>query len=781
MGTLFSGWNVKLCFVLVALACCWNYAYVAAENADPTNEEATTKPAPSKEKKAFDLAIKRSDIKGAIAILRKIQKETEGVVDDAMLYSVASLIHSKSWSWGMNKGKERYEMWSPLYGLSLHTKLEYAVAANCSRGLMESGEPGKAMIYWGQSGRRALKKWKEIDFSGGEEDLKEAIKKAQTIEKALRIFAYGFGSSEEQQYRVKGVDLANQLTEMTRKTSQYGLKELKLTDPRINAKLEDILNDHSRRLLNFCVVQAKAKDKTFRTKLIDEEPETSIHFKRLEKTRLPASGLGRIVVADVNNDNFVGVFVPTTGLFLNINGSGKFERSNPFKGEPMRMARSGAIVDVNNDCLPDLVVAFRGKPGSIVVNLQQEDGSFKKLPPQIAVHNPEGFGLFDGDLNGVIDIFLASYEGTSPRDMILRGCGDGTFEDVTEKWGRSGKVLTQAGRGVSPADYDGDGRTDVYVSNYRLDRNMFWHNKGTRDMPKFIESCEAPLFGKESRKVDEDDLDAGVAGMAAMDEGEKYYGHTIGSVWGDIDNNGHLDLVCANLAHPRYITMGFSDITRVYLNDGKKFRDNTIASGIRFSELNSDPLLADFDNDGDLDLSITDVYKASLNHIFQGDGKGGFAEITHRSEGCVFDGWGQAAGDFDNDGDLDWFVGGIRVTERKAFNRSIQLFENTYISNNEIPTNGNFVQIRLRGKHTVNTMAYGAQAKVIAGNKTYLREVAGMRGTSSCDDPVVHVGLGTYKGKVDLEIRWSYSHSSKVSGLEVNRRYSVEEPEPDTE
>jgi hypothetical protein len=54
-----------------------------------------------------------------------------------------------------------------------------------------------------------------------------------------------------------------------------------------------------------------------------------------------------------------------------------------------------------------------------------------------------------------------------------------------------------------------------------------------------------------------------------------------------------------------------------------------------------------------------------------------------------------------------------------------------------------------------------------------VREVAGMRGISNCDDQVVHVGLGKYSGLVDVEIRWIGDRVQKVKGLKNGRRYEI--------
>src|SRR5207253_6292700 len=112
-------------------------------------------------------------------------------------------------------------------------------------------------------------------------------------------------------------------------------------------------------------------------------------------------------------------------------------------------------------------------------------------------------------------------EGYQPH-AIYRNQGDGTF---VEAW--KTKERCQPASGVTAADFDEDGHLDIFVSNYRLEPNLLWLNDGKG---KFKDVAKA----------------YGAAGN--MKEGA--YGHTIGSAWGDLDNDGHLDLFVGNFSHP---------------------------------------------------------------------------------------------------------------------------------------------------------------------------------------------------------------------------------------
>lgn len=209
------------------------------------------------------------------------------------------------------------------------------------------------------------------------------------------------------------------------------------------------------------------------------------------------------------------------------------------------------------------------------------------------------------------------------------------------------------------------------------------------------------------------------------------------------------------------------DLSRVYLNTGHGFEDHTLDSGLVYRETNEDPLLADFNNDGHLDLSIINSYRVWVNQLYEGVGGGSFREVTFRTGAFASNAGGQAAADFDNDGDLDWFV--------FDGNRGMLVYKNKLIDEGKAPANANWIELKLHGGKHVNGMAYGARITVEANGRSYVREIAGMRGSSNCDDQVVHVGLGEYAGKVNVEVRWIGNRIQEFNGLEANKRHEIYE------
>jgi len=709
---------------------------------------------------------------------------------------IISYIGSNSYSQRFD-GEEFVQVLEPLEDIFDNTSGEHQIRSLYFWGLMDTGRRTKALELWRKSRIQMNSLFDKPYLTDLRRLSREENTKLGSLSGAYERYVVGFMFSKNQEDKLLGVELAKKFYDWILASVHKDMKKIKLEHPAAKPQIKQLLTDRAYAQLVYALIKAGLITDPDANPFLKDQPETDIRFRLAENTGFeeytPIESKFRrphrhpIVLGDYDGDGYIDVLVPDKGLWRNLEGRGKFERMDK-NLEVNIKGMFGAFADVNNDSLVDLIIAG---PKQYEVSLQTQKKKFQlvKEASSFAVVS-QGIGLFDGDADGFIDVFISGWgssggKGGTPY-AVLRNRGDGTFENITEDWGFAADDMIVCDAGVSPGDYDNDGFIDIYVSNIyiNLQRNVLWHNISEKDKPFFVECASAPWFGRGQRPEVFEGADRGVEGRhyiraankdwppmewPPIQNGRTYWAPTFGSAWGDINGDGTLDLVCTNTSHPSSIRWGspFLEISRVYLNTGSSFKDHTLEAGLVFRETNKDPLLADFNNDGALDLSIINSYVPYANQLYEGMGDGSFEEVTFHTGAFAFNAKTQAFGDFDNDGDLDWFV--------HDANRGILLFENKLIDKGKIPEKANWIQIKLIGGEQVNSMAYGARVTVEAKDKIYVREVAGMRGTSNCDDQVVHVGLGDYTGKVDVEVRWIGDKVQKISGLDINRRHVITE------
>ena len=433
-------------------------------------------------------------------------------------------------------------------------------------------------------------------------------------------------------------------------------------------------------------------------------------------------GNGAACWADFNNDGWTDLCAG--GVWTNRAGM-RFEKTADIPGPCV-------AADFDNDGYVDLFCwsalrLYRNNAGKGFTEFK-----LPKLPACVSR------GACWGDINGdgYVDLFVGGYENW-PKQITY------PFLVLMNEKGKSFSLArTQSryrARGVTACDFDGDGDLDIYVSNYRLQPNLLWVNNGKGGME-----------------------DGARAHGVVATSGKFGGGHSIGSAWGDFNNDGLIDLFAGNFAHRD--SRGNQPQSRFLQNLGRKgdhkFKDLGTC-GVFYQESYASPAAGDFDNDGNLDLYFTTVYgtasfgKKNNPVLYRGDGKFAVADVTAAVKLPKLSPTYQAAwADFDNDGDLDLVSAG-------------RLFVNQ-------GTGHNWIKIRLQGNGTtVNRSAIGAQVRIKLGKKTLVRQVEAGTGEGNQNDLTLHFGLGTQKGPVSIEISWPGKRRQTIKDLAINRSHTV--------
>ena len=256
-------------------------------------------------------------------------------------------------------------------------------------------------------------------------------------------------------------------------------------------------------------------------------------------------------------------------------------------------------------------------------------------------------GDFDGD--GWIDLFVL--RGDVGPNLLYRNLGGNVFEDVAQAAGvayTKGSDQNYRHSGPAFADMDGDGDLDLFIGGIEGDPSFLFHNEGDGT---FTDAT----------------AESGIDTIASR--------HTLSAAFGDYDLDGDLDMFLTHWGTPRGVGE-YVNTEHLWRNDTLhgviRFTDVSLEAGIAPSIIAADPVesfggagfdytfsptFARIDHDRLPDLVIAADFRTSMFYINNGDGT--FRNVTDRSVLVDRNGMGAALGDYDEDGDLDWFVTSI--------------------------------------------------------------------------------------------------------------------------
>jgi hypothetical protein len=496
-----------------------------------------------------------------------------------------------------------------------------------------------------------------------------------------------------------------------------------------------------------------------------------------------------VAVLDYNNDGFEDVYFVNGAsipgltktdssywnrLYLN-NGDGTFTDVTARAGVAGEGYGMGvAVGDYDNDGWDDLFIAgvnrnilFHNNGDGTFTDITEKTGlaAVSAKPWSIAA------GWFDYDNDGWLDLFVVNYCKWVPEEdpycgenkpgyrtychpklykglpnALYRNNRDGTFTDVSAVSGIGAHI--GKGMAVAFADYDGDGRMDVFVTN-DTERNFLFHNDGN---------------GRFS--------EVGIrAGVAYNIDGKAV--SSMGADFRDIDGDGRPDLAITALSNESF---------SLFRNIGKGlFMDATYSSGLAALSLPWTGWgvgLFDLNNDGFKDMFTAnahvmdneELYSSRTyrqpNSVFSNSSGGRFVDAragagtaaaqpgAHR--GCAF-------GDFDNDGRVDVAV--------SSLNEPAEMLRN--ISG----PRQHWFEALLTGRRS-NRDAIGAIVKVTsASGAVQYNHVTTAVGYASSSSRRVHFGLGSGNGINQVEIRWPSGAIQTLEHPKVDQCLRITEPE----
>ncbi len=441
------------------------------------------------------------------------------------------------------------------------------------------------------------------------------------------------------------------------------------------------------------------------------------------------------------------------------------------------------IFDFDNDDNLDLYIQMKDVPSILYRNNGENKGfSFTNTSASTGLDKVSGahagVGFVDYDKDGFVDIFVTAF---GPK-ILFRNKGNGTFEDVSDVSGVSGITNEDKSTHSAFGDYNNDGYLDLFLSNDTSRAAALYKNNGPPQWQFTDITAESNIVFK---------------------------GWAHGCVFVDYDNDGDQDI---------YISVYYGNNV-LYKNNGNgAFTDVTLLVGLGIGDRSRGIVFGDYDNDGDLDLYVTRgvFHTAYSNFLFRNEGAPDYTFTDVTSEAGVGDsgdGSNSAFGDFDNDGDLDIFVSNlnnqVNVLYRNNGNGTftnvtklagvssplhldiaafgdynndgfLDLFalsgDNKILYRNRA-TSKHWLKIKLIGTKS-NRDGFGARIIATAGDLTQMRYVdGGDLGEGFQSSQPVHFGLGTADRVDRIEVKWPSGIVTVLDDVPVNQMLKIVEGE----
>ncbi len=526
---------------------------------------------------------------------------------------------------------------------------------------------------------------------------------------------------------------------------------------------------------------------------------------------------GGVAIGDINNDGLQDIFLSgnqvENKLYLN-KGNLKFEDISESAGVQGNSTwNTGAVMgDVNGDGLLDIyvcaVVGLNGFDGHNELYINNGDASFTESSAQYGLDfdtYSSSAAFLDFDNDGDLDLYLLNHAVHTQEsfgkadlrnkrsyptgDKLLRNDGE-VFTDVSEAAGIYGGI-NGYGLGISIADFNQDGHADIYVGNDFHEDDYYYLNNGdgtfTECLKQYFGHATRFSMGNDVADINHDGL-SDIISLDMLPEEEI----PLKSSEGD-ENLQTLNLRINQYGYHYQFTRNMLHVNRA----NGEFMETALLSGIAATDWSWSALFADYDQDGEQDLFVSngiprrpndlDFIKfvsneqiqkkinntklvdqqalelmptgAVHNYIFQGAGKLQFLDKSAswiREDNSISG--ATAWGDLDNDGDLDLVINNINGPASLYINRT--------------DDKSNYLKLKFNYK---KGNPFGIGTKVFSYDKGRLqyKELYTVRGFQASSEPVIHFGYGQTSQVDSLRIVWPDQSYQTLRNISANQTLTV--------